>query len=171
MIATAQSKAVRRLLWAVAYFMHATLVWIGRETLGDNYLWVMDPQHPWIKDRFVPPLSTLINLPLGLLCAGVVCLLAYGAGRLIGDRSFGIVRFLVFAFVITILLALRTGNFVVLTGPLGVRADNWYLRPPLERVVLSAIVTGVFVLIEGLVLWGVTALINLSAPRLPAAAS
>lgn len=158
MKADEQQKTTHRMLWTAAFFLHALLVWIGLEVFGDNYLWVMDPRQPWIKDRITPPLTTVMALPGGLLCAGTVCLLAYITGRLIGDRGFGIGRYLAFAFTITFLLALATGNFVVLTGPFGVRADNWYIRPLAERLTLAAGVTLAIVAFEGSTLWGLTRL-------------
>ena len=168
-----QPKELRRALWTAAFILHALLVWIGLEVFGDSYLWVMDPQHPWIKDRFVPPLTTLMNLPTGLVCAGVVCLLAYAVGRLGGNRGFGMGRYLAVASVVTFALALLRGNFVVITGPFWFlsHSQDWHFRSVPERVVMSAVAAVGLVVIEGTLLRVVPALTRLSGKRAPATIS
>lgn len=158
-------------LWWGAFFIHSAAVWLGLEVFGDNYLWVHDPVHPWIKDRLTPPLTTIINLPAGLLCGVCAVLLALAIRRLARRSGFDLRLFLGAALLTAFVAAMIGGNFVVITGPPGVRADNWQFRPLLERVVFSTVAATVLVAIEGAVLWSMRALARLNAADAPAAAS
>ena len=154
-----------RPLWWGAFFIHAAAVWLALEAFGDNYLWVLDPVHPWIKDRLTPPLTTIIHLPAGLLCGACAVLLALAIRRLARRSGFEPRLFLVAAIMTAFVAAMIGGNFVVVTGPPGVCADNWHLRPPLERAAFSTLAAAALAAIESAALWLLMALARISEKR------
>lgn len=159
-------------LWFCAFAFHACFSWIGLEFLGDNFLWVWAAD-PWIKDVMTPPLTTIINLPCGLLSAGCACAAAWAAQRLFRRGGFNLCFFLLVAGASAFVLAMLRGNFVVFTGPRwhGAHSQDWHRMSITGQVALSAGAAAGVIVIEGVALWGAIVLARLSQKQTPATAS